>query len=73
MSEPKKYTIKNRPKLKTAEGGIGYSANDAVYLLPRIDEWFEGFEKQLREMLADRSKGAGQGWVSIKEILGDSE
>lgn len=70
-----KFNLKNRPSPVPAV--LGY-----VYDGDQIDEWFEGFEKELREELEkeqefyNRTKTAAKGisrmkleW--IKEILGD--
>jgi len=60
-----KYTLKNRPNPKTD------------YVSVKTEKWFEGFEKELREILDiykgkhyDTGFGKGREML-IKEILGE--
>ena len=40
-----KFNLKNRPRLRTTI--LGYSYSDVC----KFEEWFEGFEKELRQKL----------------------
>jgi len=60
-----KFNLKNRPRGQ--EGMMGYDSFD----YKAVKEWFEGFEKELREWkihLPPKSKGALE---VIEEILGE--
>jgi len=71
-----KFNLKNRPKWQDDEE---VQANEKRDIIWNYNEWFEGFEKELRERLSnlelrelnpkcDRFSSA---WAFAKEILGD--
>lgn len=60
-----KYNLKNRPKLREFK-------TTAIWLIA-LDEWFEGFKKELQQKLKFQSKyhvTDTYGMRIIKEILG---
>jgi len=79
-----KFNLKNRPKRKIpiVEGNAWFNVSTEVYDSDEVDEWFEGFEKELRERLEKlqnvkgrrsavcRAHEAGE-IETIKEILGE--
>ena len=58
--EKMKFNLKNRPMF---DEGIEYDRAEII-------EWFEGFEKELRELMHDK-KRYGRMYVEIKGILGE--
>lgn len=56
-----KYNLRNRPK--GTEGQCGYDSFD----YKQVKEWFEGFEKELRERLKIPFKDC----ITVKEVLGE--
>ena len=68
-------TLKNHPVLLCPDAPHYWKVNvsdpDAVSeLLHELQEWFEGFEKELRELMHDK-KRYGRMYVEIKGILGE--
>jgi len=63
-----KYNLKNRPKTQGSMPYLPLGGEWETYLT-ELDKWFEGFEKELREMMAT-SQVKKRGYVKvIKEIL----
>lgn len=64
-----KYNIKNRPKIIYGESKYG------MFDTKEVEEWFEGFQKELREYMKnlEGTQYRGWGWKEelIKEILGE--
>ena len=60
------YNLKNRPKLKITEQYSNMYAADIAF----FDNWFEGFEKELREWLANIGEYSFTA-CALKEILGE--
>jgi len=84
MSEPKKYTLKNVPEVYCEDYFDNGHVSSTMQACSRDDmmklhEWFEGFEKELRERLAilDFKLVLTESIVTekrvLKEVLGDSE
>lgn len=62
-----KFNLKNRPKV------CFQPAKNGTMSLSHIESWFEGFEKELRDMIEKYSaKDAIWGKELIEEILGDT-
>jgi len=64
-----KFNLKNRPKVRSEDLSKELSATIAL----GMEDWFEGFEKELREKLK-HYEFEGQNWELqeiLKEILGD--
>jgi len=62
-----KFNLKNRPMIIMGSGKWFYDSNE-------VNEWFEGFEKELKELEkiyaeSDSHSAAGK-YGLIKEILG---
>jgi hypothetical protein len=59
VGEKIKFTLKNRPKTLFAESSFA--------------KWFEGFEKELRERIAqlEKTDRTAYGKAILKEILGE--
>jgi len=76
-----KYTLKNRPRKSSITKGF---KSDMECFVEYVEEWFEGFEKELRERLTQLEQGKRKTDNSvviasrlsltylIKEILGES-
>lgn len=62
------FNLKNRPKWCSAFEGHELSHRMS------IEEWFEGFEKELREKMAqlERTDRTAYGKSILKEILGEN-
>lgn len=68
-----KFNLKNRPtafaladlKLVKIEEGKW------MQICPRLNEWFEGFEKELREIRKQTQKKTSPNLVRIDDILGE--
>jgi len=67
-----KYNLKNRPKLRVFLESYSDEA-----MVDKFDEyhkanvvWFEGFEKELRELCKDDTERIHT-WIQVKEILGE--
>jgi hypothetical protein len=90
MSEPRKYTLKNLPEVYCEDYFDNGHVSSTMQVCSRDDmmklhEWFEGFEKQLREELHESRNiqkntsselwREGARWLikELEEILGDSE
>ena len=58
-----KFNLKNRPKLQRTV---------FTSYKPDVDDWFAGFEKELRKILNDKYTGFAQK-ETVKEILGEKE
>jgi hypothetical protein len=66
-----KFNIKNRPQPKDFPANkTRHLGVDMTAWKKADDEWFEGFEKQLRKELRDMYRSAETKQL-IKEILGD--
>ena len=79
-----KFNLRNRPKdeYKADPCDIRSMDDERVmfYEAERIDAWFEGFEKELRQLDKNWLKHPGRVWrspyandalIKIKEILGE--
>jgi len=61
-----KYNLKNRPKNDMEDWDAENRHSMAC------DDWFEGFERELREMLEDEENyGVTRLYNALKEILGE--
>ena len=68
-----KFNLKNRPKLHGLKGSTFERFQQLFEQVEKTEEWFEGFEKELREKLR-HYEFEGQNWELqeiLKEILGD--
>lgn len=65
-----KYNLKNRPKWDREDKrlAIGQYLTVLKEVTNDLETWFEGFEKELREMLANDDMSP---LIRIKEILGE--
>ena len=62
-----KYDLKNRPRFATSEM---LRLSDAERHM-RVEDWFEGFEKELRERYHSKRHPSVAQDALIKEILGE--
>ena len=62
-----KFNLKNRPKM--TKGNM----DRTLFLGKDVEEWFEGFEKELREMRNRKEQGIAYHTFGrlIEEILGE--
>jgi len=67
-----KYNLENRPKLDDVYDYDEASRRKAIDKLYKIEEWFVGFEKQLRDIQKLFKEKIGvDAFIPIKEILGE--
>lgn len=67
-----KFNLKNRPRF-----GVALQRDSAIVFAQKYEEWFEGFEKELHELLKPNPKlGFTPDYLTlhkiIKEILGEA-
>jgi len=64
-----KFNLKTRPRFGTA-----LQRDSAIVFAQKYEEWFEGFEKELRKMLWSTVPDLEiQGWnKALKKILGEA-
>ena len=62
-----KYNLKNRPKMAAQEHGRD------CYEYGEVEEWFEGFQKELGEWRCKEGQSPDMIDFLIKEILGEND
>ena len=73
-----KYTLKNRPRPKAKMSYNMGTRYELCNTIKSIEEWFDNFEKQMRELeyyWKNESKQTGRFIIAnfIREILGEKE